>query len=58
MQIEDSIEEKYGVFFVEDFIFRKEDFGMQSYRDNKEEKKKEKMEKFKNYKKYSIIKQI
>ena len=57
-QIEDSIEEKYGVFFVEDFIFRKEDFGMQSYRDNKEEKKKEKMEKFKNYKKYSIIKQI
>ena len=56
-KFEDSIEEKYGVFFVDDFIFRKEDFGMKSYRNNSEEKKKEKMEKCKHYKKYNLLRQ-
>ena len=42
----DSIEEKYGVFVVDGFIFRKEDFGMKSYRDEIEEKKKGKEKNF------------
>ena len=53
-KLPDSFEEKYGVFFVDEFIFRKEDFGMISYRKNKEARKKDKLEKCKNYKKYSL----
>ena len=52
----DSVEEKYGVFVVDGFIFRKEDFGMKSYRDEIEEKKKEKEKICKNYKKYKLFK--
>jgi hypothetical protein len=51
----DSIEEKYGVFVVDGFIFRKEDFGMKDYKDELEDKKNEKKKVFKNYKKYSLI---
>ena len=52
----DSIEEKYGVFVVDGFIFRKEDFGMKSYRDEIEKKIKEKKKIFKHYLKYNILK--
>ena len=51
----DSIEEKYGVFVVDGFIFRKEDFGMKDYKDEIEDKKNEKKKVFKNYRKYSLI---
>ena len=54
-KFDDSIEEKYGVFVVDGFIFRKEDFGMRNYKDEKEEQKNEKKKVFKNYKKYSLL---
>ena len=53
-----SIEDEYGVFIVDDFIFRKKDFGMKSYMDEIEEKKKVKMKCCKNYKKYIVDKNI
>ena len=51
-----SIEDKYGVFVVDGFIFRKADFGMKSYMDEIEEKKKMKKKCCKNYKKYYLDK--
>ena len=55
-KFDDSIEEKYGVFVVEDFIFRKEDFGMESYKNEIEEKKEMNKKIYKNYKKYYLKK--
>ena len=52
-----TIEEKYGVFIVEDMIFRKEDFGIKDYRDEIDEKKKMKKKICKNFLKYSLIKE-
>ena len=55
-KINSTVEEKYGVFTVEGMIFRKEDFGMESYHKIIEEKKKEKIKCCKFYKKYIMRK--
>ena len=51
-----SIEDKYGLFVVDDLIFRKEDFGMESYCDEIEKRKDDKRKSCKFYKKYMLAK--
>ena len=53
-----SIEDKYGVFVVDGFLFRKVDFGMKSYMDEIEEKKKKKKQMKKKTIFMEVIKKI